>query len=614
MSIADADIRGIHPRPQSIRPNQWWSLDGTWDFTFDDADAGRRERWYAVGAAERFDRQIVVPFPPESQASGINDHGDHAALWYRRALRLPVADLAELGTDRLVLHFGAVDHDADIWVDGQHAAHHEGGQTPFSVDVTDLLDPALAADEHVVVVRAVDDRTDIEQPRGKQDWRLEQHVIWYHRTSGIWRTVWLERQPAVALTELRWFTDKVDAAVTLQARLNTNAPAGTTLRVAIRREDGELLGLAETIVVGSVADIVVPIPLLTNGLEGEAIAWTPDNPVLHEAEVELLDAGREVTDRLESYIGMRSISIKGRDLTLNGRPFYVRAVLEQGYWPQSHLTPPSLAALRDEVELTKAMGFNTVRVHQKVEDPRYLYWCDRLGLAVWAETAAACKFSDEAVSQLTREWLDIVRRDISHPSIIAWVPFNESWGIGGMSTDESRAAFSRSLTDLTRALDGSRPVMSNDGWEHTCSDLLTIHDYVATGAELVARYGDDEKTARALEGSGPAGWKMWVGGPVPAPGSMPLILSEFGGVGFDPNAEKGTWGYSTASSVEDLERRLTDIMDGVFACASLRGYCYTQLTDTGLETNGLTYADREPKLPLETLHRIFAGPQREGGH
>jgi len=603
--MSDVDIRGLHPRPQSIRPNQWWSLDGPWQFTFDDDDAGQRERWYQSQAAGKFSNSIIVPFPPESPASGINDQGDHAALWYRRTLALP-ATLTELGTDRLVLHFDAVDYEADVWVDGQHGVHHEGGQTPFSLDITDLLAGNIADDQHTIVVRAVDDRTDIEQPRGKQDWRLEQHVIWYNRTSGIWRTVWLERVPRVHLTDLRWITDKVEAGVRLQARLSGHAPDGATLRVRIHQGD-QVLGIAEVMAVGSLVDLIIPIPLLTNGLEGEGLGWTPDAPNLLDAEVELLDSDRQVIDRLESYLGLRSIAVKGGDLTLNGRPFYLRAVLEQGYWPESHLTPPSLEALRAEVELTKAMGFNTVRVHQKVEDPRYLYWCDKLGLAVWSETAAASKFTDEAVSLLTREWLDIVRRDVSHPCIIAWVPFNESWGIGGMSTDASRAAFSRSLTDLTRALDGSRPVMSNDGWEHTNSDLLTIHDYAATGAELEARYRDASAARLALAGAGPAGWQMWVGGPVPEPDSIPLILSEFGGVGYDPKAEPGTWGYSTATSASDLEARLTDLMQGVFACHALRGYCYTQLTDTGLETNGLTYANREPKLPLETLHRIFTG-------
>jgi beta-galactosidase/beta-glucuronidase len=601
MTTTSAPDRGLHPRPQLIRPDRWWSLDGPWQFTFDDAGAGLRERWYAPGAGP-FDREIVVPFPPESTASGIADHGDHAALWYRRTLTVP----ADLGTDRLLLHLGAVDHEADVWVDGRHAVRHVGGQTTFSVDVTDLLDPALAADAHVVVVRATDSRTDVEQPRGKQDWQPEQHAIWYHRTSGIWRTVWLEQVPAVAVDTLSWWPDVPGGRVEVRVRLHAAAPAGTRVRVRLTH-DGTAVGAAEVPVDGETALVPVPIPAQENGQAYEQLLWSPEHPTLLDADVTLLGADDAVLDGVEAYCGLRSVQVEGDALLLNDRPFYVRAVLEQGYWPESHLTPPSVDALRAEVELALALGFNTVRVHQKIEDPRYLYWCDVLGLCVWSETAGAYRFSDEAVAQLTREWLDIVRRDVSHPCIIAWVPFNESWGVQHVAHDPAQQAYSRALTDLTRALDPTRPVISNDGWEHTSSDLLTVHDYADTGAVLRERYGDAAALAETLAGVGPAGRRMWVGGPAPEPGSIPVLLSEFGGVAYAPGAPEGSWGYSEARTTEDLEARLTDLLDAVRASTLLRGFCYTQITDTGLETNGLCDEHRNPKLPLETFRRIFAG-------
>jgi beta-galactosidase/beta-glucuronidase len=601
MTTTSATDRGLHPRPQLIRDGRWSSLDGTWEFGFDDSGAGLRERRYAVGAPG-FDREIQVPFPPESTASGIGDHDDHAALWYRRALPVP----ADLGADRLLLHLGAVDHEADVWVDGQHAVRHEGGQTPFAVDVTDLLDPALPADGHVVVVRATDDRTDVEQPRGKQDWQPEQHAIWYHRTSGIWRTVWLEQVPAVAVDSLTWRPDVPGGLMQAQVRLRAVAPAGTRVRVRLSRA-GEDLGAAEVPVEGSVATLAVPLPRQQNGQAYERLLWSPESPVLLDADVALLDADGAVLDHLDSYCGLRSVATDGDVLLLNDRPYHLRSVLEQGYWPESHLTPPSLDALRAEVELTKSLGFNSVRVHQKIEDPRYLYWCDVLGLTVWSETAGAYRFSDEAVAQLTREWLDIVRRDVSHPSIIAWVPFNESWGVQHVAHDPAQQAYSRALTDLTRALDPTRPVISNDGWEHTSSDLLTVHDYADTGAVLTERFGDAAAVAATLTGFGPAGRRMWVGGPAPEPGTIPVLLTEFGGVSYAPGAPEGSWGYSEARSPEDLEARLTDLLGAVRASTALRGYCYTQLTDTGLETNGLCDEHRNPKLPVETLRRIFAG-------
>ncbi|WP_448073205.1 glycoside hydrolase family 2 protein [Georgenia yuyongxinii] len=589
MTTTSPSDRGLHPRPQLVRPDRWWSLDGPWRFTFDDADAGLRERWHAAGAADRFEREIVVPFPPESTASGVGDHGDHAALWYRRTFAVP----AGLGTDRLLLVLGAVDHECDVWIDGQHAARHEGGQTPFTVDVTDVLDPDLPADAHIVVVRATDDRTDVEQPRGKQDWQPDQHAIWYHRTSGIWRTVWLEQVPVVAVDTLSWRPDVPGGRMSVQVRLRAKAPAGARARVRLSYA-GEQVGAAEVPVVGSVADVVVPIPAQQNGQAYERLLWSPDSPVLLDADVAVLGADGAVLDRVDSYCGLRSVEVDGDALLLNDKPFYVRAVLEQGYWPASHLTPPSPAALREEVELARALGFNTVRVHQKVEDPRFLYWCDVLGLAVWSETAAAYRFSDEAIAQLTRDWLDIVRRDVSHPCIIAWVPFNESWGVQHIAHESAQQAYSRALTDLTRALDPTRPVISNDGWEHTSSDLLTVHDYAESGATLRERFADAASVAESLRSIGPAGRRMWVGGPAPTPGTIPVLLSEFGGVSYAPGAPSGSWGYSEARSAEDLEARLTELLDAVRSSTALRGYCYTQITDTGLETNGLCDEQRRP--------------------
>jgi hypothetical protein len=351
----------------------------------------------------------------------------------------------------------------------------------------------------------------------------------------------------------------------------------------------------------------VPVPLLTNGPASETLLWSPESPALIDAELTVVASDGTVLDQVNSYLGLRSVGVVGDEILLNDRPFHMRAVLEQGYWPQSHLTAPSLEALREEVELTKSLGFNTVRIHQKVEDPRYLYWCDALGLAVWSETAGAYRFSDAAVAHLTREWLDIVRRDLSHPCIIAWVPFNESWGVPHLAHDPAQQAYTKALASLTRALDPTRPVVSNDGWEHTDSDLLTIHDYADTGAVLRERYGDDEAVARTIAGLDPAGRRLWVG-PAPEPGAIPILLTEFGGVCMDLRATAGSWGYSTAHSPDELRDRLRDLVGAVRSSTALRGFCYTQLTDTGLETNGLCDENRVPKIPMEDLQQIFAGP------
>lgn len=595
----DSNSIGIHPRPQFVRTNRWWSLDGPWEFQFDDDNVGLRDRWYRQAD---FKQRLIVPFPPESQDSGIADDGDHAALWYRRNFAIP----RELNADRLLLHFGAVDYSADVWVDGQHAGSHQGGQTPFYFDVTDLLDETLPPDCHVIVVRVEDDRTNLEQPRGKQDWLPQQHVIWYHRTSGVWRTVWLERVPLTHFAEIRYRADVAEGRLHCQIRTdNIKLIPSARIRVEAFHHDG-LIGDAEVSVAGPLADITVPLSAQRNGPMYEELLWSPDSPVLLTTKITLLDSGGTFIDQVDSYCGLRSVTVSGDELLLNDRPFRMRGVLEQGYWPTSHLTPPSVAALRSEVELIKALGFNTVRIHQKVEDPRFLFWCDVLGLAVWSETAAAYSFTDQAIANLTAEWVDLVRGNSAHPCIIAWVPFNESWGVPHIAQSAAQQSFVNALTALTRALDPTRPVVSNDGWEHTDSDLLTVHDYTQSGPELAARYANNAALVVALAGISPGDRRKWVHGKMPPVGEIPVLLAEFGGVSFNPKEQHGSWGYSTASSAAEYESRLADLAAGVHAAAGLRGFCYTQLTDTGLETNGLCDADRCPKLPIEALRRIFA--------
>ncbi|MFP5369678.1 MAG: glycoside hydrolase family 2 TIM barrel-domain containing protein, partial [Actinomycetes bacterium] len=282
--------------------------------------------------------------------------------------------------------------------------------------------------------------------------------------------------------------------------------------------------------------------------------------------------------------------------------------LSQGFWPTSHLAAPDAAALRREVELVRELGFNAVRVHQKVEDPRLLHWADRLGLLVWGETANAFAFSPESVRRLTTEWLEVVHRDVSHPCIVTWVPINESWGVPDIATDPAQQAYATALAALTRAVDPSRPVISNDGWEHTDSDVWSVHDYADTGAVLRERYGAaDARTALAPGALGPAGRAIRLAGGTDR--GQPLMLTEFGGVRFTPDqpADERTWGYSTAVDADDFAHRLADLFAAVRASPALAGYCYTQLTDTLQEANGLLDEHRRPKLPMTRLRSIVTG-------
>ncbi|OIH97505.1 glycoside hydrolase family 2 [Curtobacterium sp. MCBA15_001] len=597
------DQDGSYPRPQMLRA-RWADLDGTWSFRNDGDDPAWRSGFPDA-------RDILVPFPPESVASGIDEPGFHPVVWYSRTLSRADLDAAGFGSGspRLVLHFGAVDYRATVWIDGALVGTHEGGHTPFSFDVTEALTAGTAADAaHTLVVRAEDDPHDLTQPRGKQDWHEDAHAIWYRRTTGIWQTVWLEAVPPVAIEYLRW-TNLDQATLRLTVRLRGTRTGGERVRVVAHwHERDEHLATFDA-VIGATAtefDVVVPIARQANGQAQDELFWTPDTPRLVDAVVTLLGGDGDTLDAVSSYFGVRTVGVDGPRFLLNNHAIDVRSVLNQGYWPDSHLAAPSRAALRREVELIKELGFNAARNHQKIEDPRFLWWADRLGLMVWGETAGAYEFSPRAVHRLMCEWMDAVERDASHPSIVTWVPVNESWGVQEVRTDPAQQAYERSLADVTRALDPTRPVVSNDGWEHTNSDIITIHDYEGSGERLARTYADDAARTALVNGIGPADRRVLVGGAVDQ--GQPVMLTEFGGVDFQPGGQREDgWGYTSASDGDDYVARITALYDAIRASSFLVGSCYTQLTDTMQETNGLLNADRSPKVPMEQIRRAVTG-------
>jgi len=602
--VKAAEQDGSHPRPQLVRAG-WAVLDGPWRFAHDDEDRGVADRWYDPSGEARFDREIRVPFPPESSASGIGDTGFHAVVWYRRTVT--ARDLgAEPGRLTLV-HFGAVDHEARVWCDGVLVGEHVGGQTPFTVDVTGLLGDDPDA-EHVLVVRAQDDPHDTSQPRGKQDWEREPHGIWYHRTTGIWQTVWAESVPPQHVVDLAWTADPAAATVRAELTLAGRPVEPVSVTVELTLGD-EVLAEVTTRVAGPRAVLDLAVPAVANGQDRARLLWSPEHPALVDARV-VVRAGAEVLDEVSSYLGLRTAEVGGGRFLLNGRPYYVRSVLGQGYWPDTHLAAPGPDALRREVELIKELGFNAVRVHQKVEDPRFLYWADRLGLLVWGETAAAFEFSVHAVELLTREWLEILRRDRSHPSIVTWVPLNESWGVQDIATDPAQLAYASALSALTRAVDPTRPVVSNDGWEHVDSDILGVHDYTSEPEVLVARYGDDRAVEDTISGPGPQDRRLVLTAGQTArwdDGRAPLMITEFGGVSH--RGDPSTWGYAEVSSDAEYARLLSGLFGALRSCPGVAGFCYTQLVDTLQEANGLLTADRRPKLPVETFREIVTGSE-----
>ncbi len=575
-----------YPRPQLQRA-EWQSLNGPWRFRFDDACALRHP-----DDIDHWPQQIEVPYPPESQASGIGDRGFHPVCWYQRDFTwLP-------GDARALLRFGAVDYAARVWVNGALAATHEGGHTPFAADITALLDPS---GRQVVTVRAEDHPQELTKPRGKQDWQLEPHALWYPRTTGIWQTVWVEPLPRTYIEKIRW-TPRVEGfAIGFEARLAGDLLDDLSIALDLTL-DGRLLAQDRYRVVEGEVDRF--IALSDPGIDDfrNELLWSPERPTLIDARVRLL-AGERVVDEFTSYTALRSVGTLRDRFMLNGRPYLLRMVLDQGYWPDTLLTAPGDEALRRDVELVKAMGFNGVRKHQKIEDPRYLYWADRLGLVVWEEMPSAYRFTRTAIKRTIREWTEAIERDYSHPCVVVWVPFNESWGVPELTSLQSHRHAVEALYHLTRTLDMTRPVIGNDGWESSATDIIGIHDYDANTEHMRQRYGSEIEPEQLFDRRRPGGRILTLDG-YPHRG-QPIMLTEFGGIAFDPApGAQRTWGYTRAEDAEAFAALYEELLQTVIHTALFSGFCYTQFTDTFQEANGLLAADRTPKIPLERIRAV----------
>jgi beta-galactosidase/beta-glucuronidase len=588
-TAADLDHGRAYPRPQLVRDN-WVPLNGPWDFALD-PDAV----WRHPGEVT-WDRSIVVPFSPETPASGIDNPGFYEACWYRRDVAI---DRPNDG-GRVLLHFGAVDHTATIWVNGERAGKHEGGYTPFCIDITDMLADAPAQQ---IVVRAFDDPQDLAKPRGKQDWQLQPHSIWYPRTSGMWQTVWIEHVPPTWIGELHWTPNLERWELGLEARIDGRARERLRLRVLMRVGEKLIADDTYTVVGGEVHR---RIALTDPGIDDyrNELLWSPHSPTLIEVELELWGERGERIDAVTSYTAIRAIAVQGDRFVLNGRPFYLRLVLDQGYWPDTGMTAPDDAALKRDVELVRAMGFNGVRKHQKIEDPRYLYWADRLGLLVWEEMPSAYRFTPESVARVSREWTDAIRRDHSHPCIVAWVPINESWGVPNLPDNPTERHYVRGLYHLTKTLDPTRPVVGNDGWESVATDIMGIHDYDDSPERIQRRYHAESELPRLFRRERPGGRVLVLEGQPHA--DLPIVLSEFGGICFSPKSD-GVWGYSRSGSAGAFASKYAQLLQAVRSVGVLAGFCYTQFADTYQEANGLLFADRTPKIPVDLIAAATSG-------
>lgn len=579
-----------YPRPQFVR-RDWINLNGIWDFDFDDDNKGEVKSWYK---GFHTDKEICVPFTYETKKSNIHDEGVHHYVWYGRRFQ---AVKEKLSGNKLFLHFEGSDFLTKVWINGQFAGMHEGGYSRFSFDITNLVKEG----ENLVVVKA-EDHMDPQQPRGKQRWVSENFGCWYVQTTGIWKTVWMEYVPDISLSSVKMTPNLQSGGLELEynvdcpfpldgRRLEVEAAVSFGGRFVIKTLTGIGKNPTKTFIDLDAAEADSPWGICT---------WTPAEPRLYDICFRTLYNG-EVYDEVGSYFGMREIRIDGPNILLNGAPLYQRLILDQGYWEETHLTPPDEEALIEDIDKIHALGYNGLRKHQKIEDERFLYWCDVKGMLVWSEAPASYVYSDRAVELFTREWLDIVKQNYNHPSIITWTPLNESWGIPRVETNRSEQHFTEGIYHLTKSIDKYRPVIVNDGWEHTVSDIITLHDYEVKGEVLKKRYTEYKDEILAAEVYHSTSKSAFANGF--SYKGQPVMISEFGGIAFD--SDKEGWGYGNkVNTKEEFLNRFESITTAIKEIPYVCGYCYTQVTDVQQEVNGLMDIRRNFKMEPEKIKEI----------
>ena len=573
-------LRNEYPRPHFRRDN-WLSLNGMWEFEFDDNHDGEMRGIHS--GKIKLEREINVPFTYQYPASGIGDKTFHDTLWYRRSF---VYDRAG---DSAILGFNASDYITTVWVNGHYATTHQGGFAPFTVDITKYLNEG----ENVIVVRCFDP-LDPTIPRGKQSWLNDPFSCWYTPNSGIWQSVWVDFVGDDSIEDFSITPDIDTNSFSGEIKLRNALADLIEIKVfydnkLIKRQmlspDGKYTRYA--------------VNMMELNFVDEVTYWAPEHPNLFYVDINLYKENK-LLDTVHTRFGMRKISITddGRVL-LNNKPLYQRLILDQGYWKDSGLTPPSVESIKADIEFTKAAGFNGARKHQKFEDPYYYYLADELGLLTWCEMPSSYNFNTDEVSYVTNEWQQIVNTAKKFSSIITYVPINESWGVRKALTSEEQQNFARSLYYLTKSIDPSRLVSTNDGWENLSeSDMLAIHDYSSLGSELkgkynLATYDDAFQTFRRVLANG----NRYMG--------QPVLLSEFGGIMFERDQRDGNWGYNSAAKNDDeFLARLKALVDGIYD-ANFEGFCYTQLTDVQQEVNGLLDSEHNPKIAPEKIREIL---------
>lgn len=571
--------RPEYPRPQLVR-SDWINLNGKWNFEIDPGQSGKAR---GLQNAKSLSGEILVPFCPESRLSGVGYRDFMPAIWYRKEFTVPDGWRAE--GKRVLLHFGAVDYDTEVWINGHTVGTHRGGYTPFTFDIT----PYLLNDMNSVTVCAQDDVRTGLQPRGKQSSEYASHDCDYTRTTGIWQTVWLESVGACHITDLRYTPDPDNGCVHIHA--DFSQPADGLILHGKAQFHSRLAGSVSVRAVGRSADFVLKL--------SEIHLWNPGDPNLYDLVIVLGDAlemtAGEIKDRVESYFGLRTVTLEHNAIAINHRVVFQRLILDQGFYPDGIYTAPSDKDIRRDIEISMGMGFNGARMHQKVFEPRYIYWADKLGYLVWGEFASwgLNITGPTGLERFLPEWMEALRRDFSSPSIIGWCPFNETWDLDGTKQDDKVI---ETVYEVTKMLDPTRPVIDTSGNYHVKTDIFDIHDYEQDPAVFAEKFEEMKHGGEAYN-TFPLRQHYY---------GEPYFVSEYGGIWWNPGQQdRKAWGYGNRPKSEgEFIRRYEGLTNALLDNPNICAFCYTQLTDVEQEVNGLCTYDRQPKFDPRVIREI----------
>ena len=565
--------RPEHPNPQ-FRRDTWRNLNGKWAFDFDFSQSGLDKGWYK---APQLNRTITVPFCPESNLSGIHYTDFIPACWYQRTIGFTGEELA----GRVFLHFGAVDYETHVYINGREAGTHKGGYASFKFDITELVHEG----DNELVVYAKDDVRSHNQPAGKQSDKYQSYGCSYTRTTGIWQTVWLEFTPNRHVTTFKLTPNLNDG--TLLAELHTVGNGDITLTASY---DGHECGKAAVATSGGQAFAVIHL--------NEIHPWAVGEGNLYDLTI------RYDEDLIHTYFGLRSIEVNGEDFLINDERVFQRLILDQGFYPDGIYTAPTADDLEKDVLLSQQAGFNGARLHEKAFEPLFLYYCDLHGYLAWGEMAnwQLDITTPDGVENFLPEWIEILQRDINHPAIIGWCPFNETWDYDGRKQDDDVLAITY---QATKALDPSRPCIDTSGLYHVVTDIYDVHDY----AQDVQQFNDH---FNQLPDSIETGAEPVYEEPFPERqkylGGIPFFVSEYGGIKWipeDQRSETYSWGYGEAAQSEDeYIQRYKGLTNALLDNPRMFGFCYTQLYDVEQECNGIYSYDRRPKVNVDAIYAI----------